>query len=109
MQTKITILLLASVVIVLASCKKDIMPGFEFDAYSYASVDAGGGNWKTIYLTSATQSPLAAPTDPASAEYLAELASLKSTSANLTSDQQQLVDYWSSNGVIRWNEILRGL
>ncbi|HYV93675.1 MAG TPA: phosphatase PAP2 family protein [Chitinophagales bacterium] len=105
MKTTITIFCCASLIAFLASCKKDIEPGRSFDSYTYASTDAGGGNWKTIYLTSATQSPLDAPTDILSSEYLAELASLKSISANLTSDQKEKIDYWSTNGVIRWNEI----
>src|SRR6476661_609183 len=104
-----TLFFLAVMIIFLASCKKDIEPGLSFNSYTYSSADANGGNWKTIYLTSATQSPLDAPADPASPEYLGELASLKSMSANLSSDQQKKVDYWSTNGVIRWNEVTREL
>lgn len=109
MKTTIITLLFATIVIFVASCKKDIEPGISFDSFTYSSSDSNGGTWKTIYLTSASQSPLGAPTDPASAEYLAELASLKSMSTNLSSDQQQKVNYWSTNGFIRWNEITREL
>src|SRR5437870_46597 len=101
MKTAIAFLFFTAMIMTLASCKKDIEPGLSFDSYSYSSTDANGGNWKTIYLTSATQSPLGAPTDPTSSEYLVELSSLKSISAHLTSDQQEKVDYWSTNGIIR--------
>lgn len=92
-------------ILFLASCKKDIEPGRTFDSYTYATTDSDGGNWKTIYLTSANQSPLNAPTDASSPQYLAELAAVKAMSANLTNDQKDKINYWSTNGVIRWNEI----
>lgn len=109
MKRTIFLLLTATIMVILASCKKDIEPGLSFDAYAYASADNDGGNWKPIYLTSASQYALGAPTVSTSAEYQAELTSLKSMSASLTSDQQKKVDYWSTNGVIRWNEITREL
>ncbi|MFX5514253.1 hypothetical protein ABTD48_19875, partial [Acinetobacter baumannii] len=28
---------------------------------------------------------------------------------NITSDQKDKIKYWSAGGVLRWNEILRGL
>ena len=90
-------------------CKKDINPLINFDSFTYSTTDPDAGNWKTVYLTSASQVPVIAPADPTSPEYLAELASLKSMSSNLTSEQQEKVNYWSTNGIIRWNEIARTL
>lgn len=91
------------------SCKKEISPVLEYNSFAYSSKDQDAGTWTPVYLTSASQVAVAAPTDPTSSEYLSELAALKSLSANLSSDQEKKVKYWGTNGVIRWNEIAREL
>lgn len=108
MHTRI-IFTLCCLFLFIAACKKEIEPVVAYDAFLYASEDANGGTWKPIYLSSATQVPVPAPADPASAEYQAELAALKAMSANPTTDQQELIAQWSTNGVIRWNAIAREL
>ena len=99
----------ACVFLSIASCKEDVTPVPDFESFAYATEDADAGTWKTIHLPSATQVAVPAPTDPASSEYLAELASLKALSANPSAEQQELIGHWSTNGVIRWNEIAREL
>ncbi|HUM45497.1 MAG TPA: phosphatase PAP2 family protein [Chitinophagales bacterium] len=108
MKIRITIVV-TLLMITFFGCKKDIDPQISFDSFTYDSTDPEAGTWKTVYLTSASQVPVNAPSDPTSPEYLAELAALKSQSANLSSSQQDKVNYWSTNGVIRWNEIARTL
>lgn len=93
----------------IGSCKEDVAPVPDFESFSYSTEDANAGNWKTIHLSSATQVAVPAPSDPASAEYQAELAALKAQSANPTAEQQERINYWSTNGVIRWNQIAREL
>ncbi len=93
----------------LASCKKDIEPGMRLATIAYSSVDAEGGSWKPIYLTGPTQVAVPEPASPTSATYQAELAQVKSMSAQLTGTQKELVDYWGNNGVLRWNEITQKL
>jgi hypothetical protein len=102
-----TILLAISAVFVFQSCDEDLPTNFDFDAYEFASLDEDGGSWKPNLLTSSTQIGIPAPADAGSAEYLSELASLKSISAQLTGEQQEAVEYWGGNGLIRWNEIAR--
>ncbi|MCY7410156.1 MAG: phosphatase PAP2 family protein [Chitinophagales bacterium] len=109
MKNKILLITIVTSLAIVAGCKKEILPGMEFTSYTYSSIDEDGGNWKTIYLTSPTQVVVNAPSDPTSPEYLAELSALKSTSATLTEEQKEKLDYWSTNGVIRWNEITREL
>jgi len=94
---------------VFQSCEKDLPTNFKYSSYEYASLDEDGGTWKPVVLTSAAQIAIPAPEDPGSASYQAELAALKTASANLTSQQAEAVDYWSNNGLIRWNEIAREL
>lgn len=109
MKNKILLLTIAVNLTILSGCRKEILPGLEFTPYTYASIDADGGSWKPIFLTSATQVPVNAPSDHESAEYLAEVSSLKNISANLTSEQREVMEHWSTNGVIRWNEVARAL
>lgn len=110
MNTRIIIAAaICCIIISFFSCKKDVLPAPDYNAFTYSTEDVNGGTWKTIYLQSATQVPLDAPTDPTSQEYLAELASLKALSASPTSEQTNLIGKWSTNGIIRWNEIAREL
>ncbi len=99
----------AGLLISVISCKKDVLPVPVYDAFEYSSEDANGGTWKPIYLPSATQVAVPQPTDAASPEYLAELAELKTMSENPTAEQAELIQKWSTNGIIRWNEIAREL
>lgn len=107
-------LLLSLVVLFIAGtfftgCNEDLPISLAFDPYEYASVDENGGTWNPNLLSSPAQIGIPAPQDITSAEYLAELATLKNASAQLTSDQQAAVDYWNGDGLIRWNEIMRDL
>lgn len=104
-----SILLVASLLVLLPGCDDDLPAYFDFDPYEYASLDEDGGSWNPNLLNSAAQISIPAPLDATSAEYLAELATLKSASAQLTGDQQATVDYWGGDGLIRWNEIAREL
>jgi len=109
MKSRITLIIIASTLTILSSCKKDVDLGTEFNSYSYSSTDDDGGTWKTIVLTSPDQVPVAAPASPDEQSYLSELDALQTSSANPTSDQMSAINYWSSNGVVRWNEITRQL
>jgi len=91
------------------SCQKDLPTKLSFSAYDYASLDANGGTWKPILLDSAGQIAIPAPQAASSASYQAELADLKAASSKLTAEQAEAVEYWSNNGLIRWNEIAREL
>jgi len=97
------------IVLSFQSCE-DEQPAFiGFDPYPYASLDENGGTWTPNLLTSASQVGIPAPKDPASSEFIAELASLKAVSTTLTGEQQEAVEYWAGDGLIRWNEIARDL
>ncbi|UFH54725.1 phosphatase PAP2 family protein [Spirosoma sp. KNUC1025] len=78
-------------------------------AYTPASLDEKAGTWKTYVLASPTEIAVAEPKAINSAEYLAEVASLKQKSSSLTSAQQDAVTYWGAGAAFRWNEIGREL
>jgi membrane-associated phospholipid phosphatase len=77
----------------------------DFTDYVYSGLDEDGGSWTPVLLSAADQIVVEAPSEVSSDEYAAELTDLKSTMANLTKEQKEKVAYWTSNPVIRWNEI----
>lgn len=97
-----------SVALILASgisCEKDLPTHFKFTSYEFSSLDEDGGGWQPILFSSASDIAIDAPASVNSAEYQAELASLKSASQSLTGSQADAVTYWTNNPLIRWNEI----
>ncbi len=109
MKRIFTLFLSAAFVMLVASCDKDIPLNQELKTLAPASLDETAGTWKTIVLTAPTQVTLAAPAASTSDAYKAELASIKTLQANLNDNQRKIIEYWSAGGILRWNEILRGL
>lgn len=99
----------AAMAITFTACESDIPRGVEYSAYTYASKDEDGGTWKPILLVSGADVIIDAPADVTSSEYLAELAEVKSAAGSLTAEQQEAVDYWGNNTVVRWLEIAEEL
>ena len=102
-------LLACCVPFVFQSCDDEQPTYLAFDPYAYASLDEDGGTWTPNLLTSSSQIGIPAPSDATSAEFIAEVASVKAAAGSLTGDQQAAVDYWAGDGLIRWNEIMREL
>ena len=108
--TKITILLplwgLAG--LLLLSCDKTIVEP-TLEAYIPAKLDEKAGTWKPYVLTSANQVMVAEPKAANSAEYAAELATLKTAVSVITPENKKAVEYWGAGAAYRWNEIAREL
>jgi hypothetical protein len=92
-----------------AGCDNSIHPTEVLPPLDAASLDANAGNWRMIVLTAPTQFTVAAPTAVSSAAYIAELDAIKAAQSHLTSAQRESIAYWSGGGVLRWNQIVRGL
>jgi hypothetical protein len=92
-----------------SSCSKDIPSTEVLPAVTPANVDANAGLWKMIVLSGPTQVPVTAPAPTNDPGYQSELATIKSAQANVTDAQKTAINYWSSGGVLRWNEIMREL
>lgn len=73
------------------------------------NVDLNAGSWKTILLPRPDTFAVAAPNPVSSADYKAELNEIKGYQKNLTSSQMATIQYWAAGGVLRWNELMRGL
>jgi hypothetical protein len=103
---------LAALILLLpvASCDKSIVePSASLPPVEAASVDASAGSWKMIVLTGPDQVAVPDPASVSSPAYLAELQAVKTAQANMTEAQHAAVRYWTGAGVLRWNEIERGL
>ena len=92
-----------------SGCDQVIAPSETLPPLEPASLEPTAGSWRMIVLTGPTQIAVAAPTAVTSAAYLAELESIKSAQAHLTTAQRNAIAYWSGGGVMRWNQIVRGL
>jgi hypothetical protein len=92
-----------------AACDNTITSSEVLPPLDAASLDSTAGAWQMIVLSGPTQFTVAAPAAETAAAYLAELAAIKAAQANLTAGQRRVVDYWAAGGVLRWNQIVRGL
>ncbi|MEA2766015.1 MAG: hypothetical protein QOK07_2419 [Gemmatimonadaceae bacterium] len=92
-----------------AGCDKSIGPFEVLPPLQPSSLEPTAGSWRMILLTGPSQIGVAAPVPVTSAAYVAELDAIKSSQANLSSSQRNAIAYWSGGGVMRWNQILRGL
>jgi hypothetical protein len=62
-----------------------------------------------VVLSGPTQFSVPAPEGVTSGAYRAELESIKTAQGALTETQREAIEYWSAGGVLRWNQIMRGL
>lgn len=104
-NTKIFTVFSCWFVLIATSCEMDLPRHANFSAYDFSKLDEDGGEWTPVVLGSANQIAITAPEDVTSAAYQGELASLKTTLANLNEGQKKAVGYWTNNPIVRWNEI----
>jgi hypothetical protein len=91
------------------SCNKEIDLLEELVPVQPASADANAGSWRLIALSSPTQIAVPPPAAVTSEAYRAELAAIKDAQGKLATRQREIIAYWSAGGVLRWNQIMRGL
>src|SRR5450432_734584 len=93
-----------------ASCQKDVSDRTtNLPALQAINSDTSAGTWRTILLSRPDSFAVAAPLPTTSPLYLADIFEIKSLQKSMTNDQENSVKYWAAGGVLRWNEILRGL
>lgn len=119
----VTVALLTTALVI--SCNQDLgteeLPALEpvnlagdADAETWAPIHMSLGTITAIaeaapVIFDVSGGGIAAVQDVNSAAYLAELAAIKDAQSKLTADQKESIKYWSGGGVLRWNQILRGL
>ncbi len=109
-KTNITAALFLSVSILLTACNKPVSGRTDnIAALNPTNEDLNAGNWKPVLLSRNDTFAVAAPAATNSLGYAAELNEVKGAQKSLTSEQRDIINYWSAGSVLRWNEILRGL
>lgn len=124
--TKIIALSFLMVLTIVISCNKDIDVSEKLTPLTPINLDANAETWAPIDPSTMTLAKIktvaeSAPkifdpsTDVATIQninadaYQAELATIKDAQSKLTKGQRKSIEYWSSGGVLRWNQILREL
>ena len=97
--------IIASLLMVLTSCEKDLPTHLSYETYTFSSTDEDGGTWQPVLLTSAEDISIPEPTAITSSEYLQELEEMKSEMSKMSDDDKEAIKYWTDNAAIRWNEI----
>ena len=106
---KLAAVLACTAALYASGCDDAIAPSQTLPALRPVSLDQGAGNWRMILLSGPTQIAVAAPNATSSLAYQTELSAIRSAQATLTDGQRRAIGYWSGGGVLRWNEIARGL
>jgi len=100
--------LFVALIIFVSACN-EVPINQELKTLAPANLDEDAGTWTPIFLASTSAVLLAPPPDDTAPARKTELDAIKNIQANLTPEQIKAIEYWSSGGVLRWNEILRGL
>lgn len=91
----------------LTGCDKFVAPNAVLPTYSFVTPDAEGATWKPILLKTANEVSIAAPLAAHTTAFQAALTEVETATKQVTSEQQKAIDFWGTNGVVRWNEIAR--
>jgi uncharacterized protein (TIGR03437 family) len=93
-------------VVVAAGFSQDAGPSGQVSPLAATGPDADAGSWKMIVLSGPTQIAVPAPAPVTDASYQAELASIKTSQAQITPEQRQAVSSWIGSGALKWSQIL---
>ncbi len=106
----IYILIVFPFAVVQLSCNKSISNITDgTPALNPTNEDLNAGTWKPVLLSRPDTFAVAAPAATNSSSYLADLNEIKGYQKNLSSSDAQKIQYWAAGGVLRWNELMRGL
>jgi hypothetical protein len=101
---------LMGLVLFSASCQKEVTNRTSnLPALNAPNLDLNAGIWRTVLLSRPDSFAVAAPVATNSPLYIADLNEIKSLQQNITKEQENSIRYWAAGGVLRWNEIMRGL
>ena len=98
------------IIAIVVACNKDVVGRTDnIAALQPTNTDDNAGTWKPVLLTAPTDIVVAAPIATTAPDYILQISEIKSFQANITSEDQKLINYWSAGAILRWNEILRDL
>ena len=106
----ISLSVLAGLMLIATGCQKDVSNRTSnLPALQTGNTDPNAGSWKLVLLSRPDSFAVAAPVATTSPLYIADLFEIKALQQNITKDQANIIKYWAAGGVMRWNEIMRGL
>lgn len=92
------------------SCQKDLSNRTSnLPAINASNLDLNAGTWRTVLLSRPDSFVVGAPVATSSPLYAADLNEIKTLQQHLSKDEENSIKYWAAGGVLRWNEIMRGL
>jgi len=101
---------LIGLMLLASACQKDVSNRTaNLPALQSSNLDLNAGTWKPVLLSRPDSFNVAVPVATTSPLYIADLFEIKALQKSLTSDQEKSIKYWATGGVLRWNEIMRGL
>ena len=107
-QQSTLIVTLLSCILVL-SCNKDTQTHISYNSYEWVSDDLDGGDWLQVVIPADKTFDIAIPASTQSDSYQTELASMVELNNKMSQTEIEIADYWTSNPLLRWNEIARDL
>ncbi|MBK8389501.1 MAG: phosphatase PAP2 family protein [Saprospiraceae bacterium] len=105
MKRNLQYILIAVCFLMVTACEKDLSSYIAYDSYTFSGVDATGGSWKPVLISSGSEIQIDAPSDVNSSAYAEEIANVKLAIKSATESQLENVKYWTNNPINRWNEI----
>ena len=101
---------LTVLLLVASSCQKEVTNrNSNLPSLQPVNNDLNAGTWRTVLLSRPDSFTVAAPVATNSPLYAADINEIKSLQQHISSDQANTIRYWAAGGVLRWNEIMRGL
>lgn len=91
------------------SCNKDVQSHVSYNSYEWASEDLDGGEWLQVVIPKDKNFDVPAPASTQSDSYKTELEQMVDLNLKMTQNEREIADYWTSNPLLRWNEIARDL
>jgi PAP2 superfamily len=110
MKKFLLLIIIAAGIVFLNACSKEINEAnLSYPALNPVKPDANAGTWKPVLLTGPAEFACPAPIAVTSPDYVIQLNEIKSFQINISSEEQEIVNYWGAGAVLRWNEIMREL
>ena len=102
--------MISPLIITQLSCNKSIhQVTSNIPALNPSNEDTSAGTWRLVLLSRPDSFAVAVPAATNSSGYVADLNEIKGLQRNLSSDDEQKINYWAAGNTLRWNEIMRDL
>jgi hypothetical protein len=87
------------------SCLEEMPRYLEFEDYVFSSLDESGGSWKGFLVENPGAIEIPVPFLEGTAALAEEIQQIRQAQATADKSMTERTKYWSSNPILRWNEI----